>query len=105
MTDHATRKAELAEIVQSFDFRDRLPRSLRSREASIAIARTIDRDRAKHRVDRALAFAPIAISRSTASIAAPCRTQSPLFVPSSLNLTGFDDFFMGFVCVSVLKNE
>ena len=102
MTDHATRKAELAEIVQSFDRRDR---SLRSREASIAIARTIDRDRAKHRVDLALAFAPIAISRSTASIAAPRRTQSPLSVPSSLNLTGFDDFFLGFVCVFVLRNE
>ena len=30
MTDRATRKPELAEIVQSFDRRDRLPRSLRS---------------------------------------------------------------------------
>ena len=35
----------------------------------------------------------IAISRSTAPIAAPHRTQSPLSLPSSLNLTGFDDFF------------
>ena len=37
-----------------------------------------------------------------------CRTQLPLSLslPSSLNLTGFDDiFFLGFVCVSVLRNE
>ena len=34
------------------------------------------------------------------------RTQSPLSLPSSLNLTGFDDiFFLGFVCVFVLRNE
>ena len=80
-----------------------------------------DRDRAKHRanrnlalapiaiarsVDRDLAFVPIAISRGIAPIAASHRTQSPLSVPSSLNLTRFDDFFfLGFVCVSVLRNE
>ena len=50
--------------------------------------------------------ASIAISWSTAPIAAPRWTQSPLSLPSSLNLTGFDDFFfLGFVCVSVLRNE
>ena len=59
-----------------------------------------EKDRA---VDRDLAFASIAISRSTAPISplptlcdlAPRRTQSPLSLPS-LNLTGFDDFFFGF---------
>ena len=35
------------------------------------------------------------------------RTQSPLSLPSSLNLTGFDDFFSGFCffCVSILRND
>ena len=119
----------------------------------------IDRDLAKHRVDRDLAkrrsrlrLREASISRSTAPISPsppPCdlarrRTQSPLSLPSSLNLTGFDDFFfwvlsvflywgmnditylfgnretvrkcdwiwpnlmiffLGFVCVSVLRNE
>ena len=34
------------------------------------------------------------------------RTQSPLSLPSSLNLTGFDEFFFRFFsfCVSVLRN-
>ena len=37
---------------------------------------------------------------------APRRTQLPLSLPSSLNLTGFDDFFfLGFVCVSILRNK
>ena len=45
--------------------------------------------------------------RSTASRdLASCWTQLPLSLPSSLNLIGFDDiFFLGFVCVSVLRNE
>ena len=110
MTDRATRKVELAEIVQSFDRRGRPPRSPRSREAPRQLRSRLhaDRDRAKHRanrnlalapiaiarsVDRDLAFAPIAISRGIAPIAASHRTQSPLSVPSSLNLTRFDDFF------------
>ena len=56
-----------------------------------------DRDLAKHRADRDRSIAPHDL--------APLRTQSPLSLPSSLNLTGFDDFFLGFVCVSVLRNE
>ena len=44
----------------------------------------VDHDLAKHRADRDLAFAPIA---------APRRTQLPLSLPSSLNLTEFNDFF------------
>ena len=39
---------------------------------------------------------------------APHRAFAPLSLPSSLNLTEFDDFFfffLGFVCVSVLRNE
>ena len=95
MTDRATRKVELAEIVQSFDRRGRPPRSPRSREAPRRSRSRLraNRDRAKHRADHALAFAPIVISRSTASIAAPRRTQSPLSIHSFLNLIGFDDFF------------
>ena len=71
--ERARKKEKLAEIVQSFDRRDR--------EASIGIAQSVDRDRvnrrsrsrsrlcadhdrAKHRADRDLAFAPIAIARS-----------------------------------------
>ena len=62
--------------------------------------RVVNRDPAKHRIDCDHAKrrsqsceASIAISRSTAPIAAPRRTQSSLSIPSSLNLTGFDDFF------------
>ena len=62
----------------------------------------------QHRTDRDLAFAPITISpsrqlrsrlhancnRSTAPRDLASRqTQSPLSLPSSLNLTGFDDIF------------
>ena len=51
MTDRATRKAELAEIVQSFDRWDHLPRSPRSREAPRRSRSRLraDRNRAKCR--------------------------------------------------------
>ena len=75
------------------------------------------RSRSRLHADRDLdlAFVPIAIAAPRCAISpspplcdlAPRRTQSPLSLPSSLNLTGFDDFFffLGFVCVSVLRNE
>ena len=98
--------AEIIEIIHL----NCLPRSPRSREAPCRLWSCLhaDRDRVKHRanrnlalapiaiarsVDRDLTFAPIAISWSTLPIAASRWTQSPLSVPSSLNLTGFDDFF------------
>ena len=74
------------------------------------------RSRSRLHADRDLdlAFVPIAIAAPRCVISsspppcdlAPRWTQSPLSLPSSLNLTGFDDFFfLGFVCVFVLRNE
>ena len=86
--DPRSRSTAPIPIVRSVDhdYGCEAPCQSRSREASIAISR-------KHRADRDLAFAPNTISRSTTPIAAPRLTQSPLSLPSSLNLTGFDDFF------------
>ena len=62
------------------------------------IVATPRRLRSQHRVDRNRSTVPHDLTSH--------RTQSPLSLPSSLNLTRFDNiFFLGFVCVSVLRNE
>ena len=101
--DRTTRKAELTEIVQSFDCQDRPPRSPRSREAPLRSRSHLraDRDHAKRRsrlreplIAIARSTAPIAIGAVLRAIAAPRRTQK-MFV--FLYLTGMFVFLCLFV--------
>ena len=84
------------------------PRRSRSREASIAISRSTASIAITRSIDRNLA------NRRSQSSEAPCWSQ-PLVEPSRLSLflllsiwpdlIIFFFFFLGFVCVSVLRNE
>ena len=78
----------------------RLPRSF---------AEIVHRDCEALGSHKALIVIAIAITRSTAPITITRSTAPIAILPSrrsrSHEVSGFDDFFLGFVCVSVLRNE
>ena len=78
--------------------------SLRSSKASIAeVVRRDHRDHAKHHADRDLAFVLIAIARSVDHDLAKDRASLCSFFSQFDWIWLF--FFLGFVCVSVLRNK